>query len=172
MARKMFLESMAAYSLITYFLRVKDRHNGNILINENGSVAHIDFGYFLSNSPGGNVNFESVPFKLSSEHVKVMCGNENLDSFEYFKLLVIKGFLEARKYWDFIAMILNLVKSTGTSMPCFRDFNAVEKMVERFCIKKSDQECIEYVYWLIEESLDNWRTTQYDSYQRITNGIL
>ena len=45
---------------------MKDRHNGNLLLDEDGHIIHIDFGFMLSNSPGG-VNFESAPFKLTRE---------------------------------------------------------------------------------------------------------
>ena len=57
-ARRRFTESLAAYSVVNYLLAVRDRHNGNILIDDEGGVVHIDFGFFLSNSPGGNINFE------------------------------------------------------------------------------------------------------------------
>jgi phosphatidylinositol kinase/protein kinase (PI-3 family) len=50
---------------------VKDRHNSNLLIDEDGHIIHIDFGFMLSNSPGG-VNFESAPFKLTRELLEVI----------------------------------------------------------------------------------------------------
>lgn len=49
---------------------MKDRHNGNLLLDEDGHIIHIDFGFMLSNSPGG-VNFESAPFKLTRELLEV-----------------------------------------------------------------------------------------------------
>lgn len=51
-------------------VQVKDRHNGNLLLDEEGHIIHIDFGFMLSNSPGG-VNFESAPFKLTRELLEV-----------------------------------------------------------------------------------------------------
>jgi len=58
------MESLAGYSLFTYLMNVKDRHNGNLMIDSMGHIIHIDFGFVLTSSPGG-VAFESAPFKLT-----------------------------------------------------------------------------------------------------------
>lgn len=68
MAQHNFLKSLVGYSLLTYILKIKDRHNGNILLDANGYIIHIDFGFMLSNSPG-NWDFESAPFKLTEVRV-------------------------------------------------------------------------------------------------------
>lgn len=54
-AKDIFMRSLAAYSLVMYFLQAKDRHNGNILLHRTGKIFHIDFGFFLSNLPGKGV---------------------------------------------------------------------------------------------------------------------
>jgi phosphatidylinositol 4-kinase len=53
--RKNFIHTLTAYSLVTYFLQVKDRHNGNIMIRKDGCIFHIDYGFFMSNLPGKGV---------------------------------------------------------------------------------------------------------------------
>lgn len=68
-----FKRSLAAYSIISYVLQLKDRHNGNVLIDNEGHIIHIDFGFMLSNSPG-SVGFEAAPFKLTYEYVEVLGG--------------------------------------------------------------------------------------------------
>jgi phosphatidylinositol 4-kinase len=80
-----FKRSLAAYSVISYVLQLKDRHNGNVLIDNEGHIIHIDFGFMLSNSPG-SVGFEAAPFKLTYEYVDVLGGVGSQDYEDYKKL--------------------------------------------------------------------------------------
>lgn len=59
-----------------------------MLIDDEGHLVHIDFGFMLSNSPGG-VNFESAPFKLTRELLEIMDSNSEgkpSELFDYFKV--------------------------------------------------------------------------------------
>lgn len=85
-----FKRSLAAYSIISYILQLKDRHNGNILIDNEGHIIHIDFGFMLSNSPG-SVGFEAAPFKLTHEYVEVL-GGVGSPEWEDFKKLCKQAF--------------------------------------------------------------------------------
>lgn len=118
-ARKRFIESLAAYSIVNYLLAVRDRHNGNILIDEEGAVVHIDFGFFLSNSPGGNANFERAPFKLTREMIDVMGGEHSLE-FATFRDHMIRGFRASRRVLPKVKMLVGLaLEAHGGTFPCF-----------------------------------------------------
>merc|ERR1712146_306216 len=46
-----FVKSLVGYSLLTYILQVRDRHNANLLLDDEGHIIHIDFGFILGDSP-------------------------------------------------------------------------------------------------------------------------
>ncbi|CAA0823310.1 Phosphatidylinositol 4-kinase beta 1 [Striga hermonthica] len=173
LAQRNFVESMAGYSLVCYLLQVKDRHNGNLLLDEEGHIIHIDFGFMLSNSPGG-VNFESAPFKLTRELLEVMDSDaEGVPSefFDYFKVLCIQGFLTCRKHAERIILLVEMLQDSG--FPCFKGGpRTIQNLRKRFHLGLTEEQCVSLVLSLISSSLDAWRTRQYDYYQRVLNGIL
>ena len=172
-AQRNFVESMAGYSLVCYMLQIKDRHNGNILLDDAGHVIHIDFGFMLSNSPGG-VNFESAPFKLTRELLEVMDSDSEgrpSELFDYFKVLVIQGFLALRRHADRLTLLVEMMSVSGC--PCFKNkVSAVQGLKRRLALGMPEHAVVELAMGLISDSLDAWRTRQYDYYQRVLNGIL
>jgi len=108
-ARKSFIESLAAYSLLCYILQIKDRHNGNILIDRKGHIVHIDFGFLLSNTPGGNFAFEKAPFKLTEEFEMIMGGRRS-KYFTYFRALCVKGFMALKRHCNKILLLVEMMR--------------------------------------------------------------
>lgn len=66
------------------------------MIDSEGRIIHIDFGFVFTTSPGGNMNFESAPFKLTIEYVEIMGGKDS-DMYRYFKNCLVRGFMELKK---------------------------------------------------------------------------
>jgi len=107
-----------------YLLQLKDRHNGNLLLDREGHIIHIDFGFMLSNSPG-NLGFEAAPFKLPMEYIDVLGGIEG-ESFLEFKKLFHEGFEAARKHCDRITSTTPLIYDIITDS----DSRSIEAIVE------------------------------------------
>ena len=154
---KAFARSLAAYSMISYVLQLKDRHNGNILIDNTGHIIHIDFGFMLSNSPG-SMGFEAAPFKLTHEYVNVL-GGVGGHQFEEFKMLCKQAFQALRKDAERIVMLVDLM-GRESKMPCFAAgvTQAVNALRARFVLHLSKDEAETFVEELIQKSLGSYYT--------------
>lgn len=175
-----FIESLAGNCLVSYFLQIKDRHNGNILLDNEGHLIHIDFGFIFTIAPGKGFEFEKAPFKLTNEFVQVMDGADS-SYFEKFRKLLWKGFVACNKHAERIIILVEMMLfGHGESLPCFKKSDYVlEEIRKRFYpfenIKgkknTSKTDYFKHVDSLIELSLDNWRTKWYDKYQYYFQGI-
>ncbi|PXF43302.1 Phosphatidylinositol 4-kinase [Gracilariopsis chorda] len=177
-AQRRFIRSMAGYSLVTYLLQIKDRHNGNIMIDAHGRIIHIDFGFMLTNSPGA-IKFENVPFKLTEEYLQVICAKKNVqdlaeasktEGYRYFQELFVLGLLAVRKHQDKITTLVEIM-TDGTTMPCMTGGHSIlEALRSRFAVGMPEEQCISFGLGLIEESRLSWRSAGYDRFQAYSNG--
>jgi len=159
-AQQNFMRSLVPYSILTYLFQIKDRHNGNILIDTYGHCLHIDFGYMLGESPGGDLRWEKAPFKLTEDFYDMLDGIGS-PLWSEFEDLMVEAFRALRAHTD------EIVKFVAVSLPEeFRWKNLHEVLNQRINI--SDEE----VRGLIQESIDNEHTLTYDVIQRQQNGIL
>lgn len=165
-----FVESLAAYSLVSYIMQIKDRHNGNIMLSASGHLIHIDFGFILSNSPG-SIKAENAPFKFTQDFCDVMGGQDGA-MYHYYVQLLIKGFLEVRKHTDKVVQLVEMM-AIGSNLPCFSAGQAtITALRDRFHSSLTEDQLITLVHNMIEQSLHSWRTQFYDRFQYLTNNIL
>jgi phosphatidylinositol 4-kinase A len=160
-ARSNFVKSMAAYSIISFLLQFKDRHNGNIMIDDAGHILHIDFGFCFDIAPGG-VKFERAPFKLTTEMVAVMGGSPDHQAFKWFEELCVKAFLASRQYTEKLSQLVLLMMDSG--LPCFKP-ESLQHFKERFVLEKSEREAAEFMKSLIKKSYSSYSTAVYDQFQ-------
>lgn len=169
-AQRNFVHSCAAYCLVSYLVQVKDRHNGNILLDGEGHIIHIDFGFILSSSPK-NLGFENSPFKLTQEFVDVM-GGMGSDMFEYFKILMLQGLVAARKHHERILTLVEILQANAR-LPCFQRHGALalRSLKERLHLGIPEERLHLLVESLVESSMHSLTTRLYDGFQYYTNGI-
>ena len=117
-ARSNFIKSLAAYCVVSYILQIKDRHNGNIMIDESGNLIHIDFGFIFDWSPGKDMRFESANFKLTQEFIDIMGGDSKAEAYQLFVRRVVQGFLAVRRYSSEFCNLTELMFYSG--LPCFK----------------------------------------------------
>eukprot|EP00917_Polyrhabdina_sp_WS-2016_P025008 GHVP01053950.1.p1 GENE.GHVP01053950.1~~GHVP01053950.1.p1 ORF type:complete len:744 (+),score=103.45 GHVP01053950.1:346-2577(+) len=168
-AQKNFLNSLVGYSIVTYIFQIKDRHNGNILLDKAGHLIHIDFGFMISNNPG-YVDFESKNFKLSKEYIDLLDGPDSY-LFSEFREMMYTGFVVLRKHSSRLLTLVEIL-AKNSSLPCFsNEKSSLLDLRNRFNMSLTHTQLKDYVDRLINLSMDNGYSRMYDAYQYYTNGI-
>lgn len=172
-AQRNFLHSLVAYSIVCYLLQIKDRHNGNIMLDTQGHLVHIDFGFMLGIAPGGTWSLETAPFKLTKEMVSVLDGVES-PLFGEFVHLFARGLLAAQRNADKIITLVEIMMRNST-FPCFQNRDVqkdLQKLRDRFLLQMSTERVVKTAIRFINSSYKNKWTKRYDQFQKFTNGIL
>jgi phosphatidylinositol 4-kinase len=135
-----------------------------ILVTKSKFLTSIDFGFILDISPGG-INFESAPFKLTTEMIQVMGGDASSQSYKFFMILVIRGYLairynvmlysSIRPYADEIIQMVQLMAESG--LPCFKGAGTLKKLRDRFQLEMTERGAAEFMLARIRESHENTR---------------
>jgi len=172
-AQRNFMQSLAGYAIVSYLLGLKDRHNGNIMIDTRGHLIYIDFGFALGMAPGHEFSFERAPFKLTGEFVDVM-GGVNSECYKEFESLFVSGFLEARKNSQ-IALWMVEIMMFQSNYPCFSGWRygkgrALTKFEQRLMLKVPDAHVAKRARRLVRRSRRHAGTHAYDVFQKATNG--
>ena len=160
--------SEAGYAIASFLLQCKDRHNGNILIDSEGHLVHIDFGFILEISPGKNMKFESADFKLSHEMTQLLDpgGMRNSKFYHTFEEMCIRAFLAARTIAEPIITCVALMKHSG--LPCFERGDAVKNIRNRFHLDKSEKQVAAHIRSVVDNAYCKWTTALYDKLQNYT----
>jgi len=165
-----FVRSMAAYSIVAYLLAIKDRHNGNVMLDTHGHIIHIDFGFVFGLAPGKAFSMETAPWKLTEEMVDVMGGRESQHYSNYVRLCT-EAFRAVRAHSKPVLTMIEIMKEKS-QFPSFRyNAKALEQFRDRLALNLKDADVEAHVLGLIEKSYKHTGTGLYDRFQLATNGI-
>eukprot|EP00980_Cylindrotheca_fusiformis_P001499 scaffold346_cov116-Cylindrotheca_fusiformis.AAC.13 len=175
-AQDNFLRSLVGYSLVCYILQIKDRHNANILLDRQGNIIHIDFGFVLGDRPKmGKVPIfsEPAPFKLSTEFWDVLGGwNVNQGGLGVrFCHMLESAFASASKHAEEIVSLVEATMLTLTQRPQQARMlaNGVRTRL-RMRGPPGSKEQKAFIMELVNAAHTSWGASTYDWLQRNMNG--
>ncbi|XP_032217979.2 phosphatidylinositol 3-kinase catalytic subunit type 3 [Nematostella vectensis] len=143
-----YVKSCAGYCVITYLLGVGDRHLDNLLLTKSGNLFHIDFGYILGRDPKPL----PPPMKLSKEMVEGM-GGANGECYQAFRKQCYTAFLHLRRHANLILNLFGLMVDASVPDIALEPDKTVKKVQDKFRLDLSDEEAVQYLQSLIDESV-------------------
>ncbi|CAN0272613.1 unnamed protein product [Ectocarpus fasciculatus] len=171
-AQRRFACSLAGYSVVSYLLRIKDRHNGNVMLDSDGHIVHIDFGFVLGSAPGNKFSMERAAFKFTSEYLEVLGGKDS-PMYEEFIEMFCKGLAAARKYATVTITMLEIMMFQS-EFPCFEYMGeaALTMFKKRLMLGAKDSDVARRARRMVNKANAHVGTRLYDQFQLCTNGIL
>ncbi len=177
-AQDNFLRSLVGYSLICYILQIKDRHNANILLDREGHIMHIDFGFVLGDTPKmGKVPLfsERAPFKLTAEFWDVIGGwnfNHGGLGVKFCKMFEEAFYCAAMHVDELVTLIesaiLNLSQNPNVARIVANDVrNRLRMRGGRDSVEQKT-----FIMDLVNTALTSWGTSTYDWLQKSMNGYI
>lgn len=151
-----FVFSVAGYNVATYVLGIGDRHNDNIMLRQDGTLFHIDFGHFLGNfKTKFGIKRETAPFVFTPMYLYMM-GGASSPIYRYFVEVACEAYNIIRRYSHSFMMLFMLMLSTG--IPELRTMDDMEWLRTVLLINRADEDAAVHYRSLISDALNNFRT--------------
>ena len=142
-----YINSCAGYCVVTYLLGIGDRHLENLMIDKNGRLFHIDFGYILGKDPKPM----PPPIKLCKEMVQCMGGKDS-KGFADFQQKCVNAYWVLRENARVIVNMFYLMIDSG--IPELNNIDNLKKLHEKFVPQKNKQEAAAFMLDNLKESVD------------------
>lgn len=87
----------------------------------------------LTTAPGRGLKFETAPFKMTAEFVKILGGGPHSDIFKRFQQQMVRGFMQLNKEAAKIILLVQMVANSQSDLSCFQGGKeiAVSELKER-----------------------------------------
>lgn len=126
-------------------------------------LIHIDFGFLLGSSPGGDLGFEVAGFKFTLEMVELLGGTQEAALYQWFVELAVRGFLAVRSRMDEVVALVSIMQHS--SLPFFRRPDVIKNLVDRFHPARDESFAAESMIAVVRKAHDNMMTNIYDKVQ-------
>ena len=111
-----FVQSLAISSAIAYIIGLGDRHLDNIMINTQGNIFHVDYGYIMENP---TIIFNMPEIKVTDDIIDFLGGNNSL-YYNEFKKLIVQIYNKLRANKNILYIYFKFICDSG-----FLDWNIV-----------------------------------------------
>lgn len=149
-----YLTSIAAYCVATCILGLGDRHNDNIMLCQDGTFFHIDFGHFLGNFKRKfNYERERGPFFFIPDMAFVLKHHDYINGTEYekfFEKMSADALLAIRHHSS--ALINLFVIMIPAGIPQLTSREDVQWIEDHLFLDMSDSEAHKHFVRLIHET--------------------
>ncbi|KAL3914830.1 MAG: hypothetical protein SGPRY_007482 [Prymnesium sp.] len=173
-AQNNFAKSLAAYSVVMWVLMLRDRHNGNLMIDSEGHYFHIDFGFVLGHSTGKQIGgmVECSPFKLTPEYLELLDGVGS-PIYDKFCDACTKAMVACREHGETICTMIEIV-GTHSVFPCFGvvSLKQVIKGLQKRLFMHLEVKDVDAAFRkTIQLTAGHWGSRWYDKFQHMQRGI-
>ncbi|KAF4668605.1 Serine arginine-rich splicing factor 2 [Perkinsus chesapeaki] len=143
-----FTRSCAGYCVITYVLGIGDRHLDNLMVDDEGHMFHVDFGYIFGRDPKPL----PPPMKLCKEMVEGM-GGQDSQYFRLFRQYCYSAYRILRTNSKLILSLVGLVQGANIKDLVEQDPQMVlSRMEQKLAPEISEEEAESRFLGLINDS--------------------
>lgn len=142
-----YLYSLVSYTLHSYFIGLGDRHLQNIMITDDGSIFHIDFGFILGKDA---YPITCGDIKLNTGILDVI-GGQGSAKYEAYLNLCAHGAIVLRKYFNIFFILLCQIRTDS-----FNERNIEKFIMTRFQPRQNDHKIVEEIIAVIQHSNDTY----------------
>lgn len=149
-----YLTSIAAYCVATCILGLGDRHNDNIMLCQDGTFFHIDFGHFLGNfKKKFNYERERGPFFFIPDMAFVLKHHDYVNGTEYekcFEKMSADALLAIRHHSSALISLFTIMIPSG--IPQLTSREDVQWIEDHLFLDMSESEAHRHFIRLIHEA--------------------
>jgi len=142
-----YMFSLVSYTLHSYFIGLGDRHLQNIMITDDGSIFHIDFGFILGKD-AHPITFGDI--KLNTGMLDVIGGQDSI-KYEAYLELCADGVIVLRKHFNTFFILLCQLQNK-----ILNENNIKKFILSRFQPRQPDDSVVTELLTVIRHSNDTY----------------